>query len=135
MLPSEVLFSHVVTQFIVLCGQVAITLVFILVVFGIPNLGPVGWLIGLALAQGTAGMTYGNNLLITSASNYLEILHDPARSQDRANAQVIFVSGILLSTVFNDVSAAMQASIGSFYPILLLSGTFLQNIKRLFRGH
>ena len=58
-LPSEVLFSHVVTQFIVLCGQVAITLVFILLVFGIPNLGPVGWLIGLALAQGTAGMTYG----------------------------------------------------------------------------
>jgi len=58
-LPSEVLLSHVATQFLVLMGQTAITLVFILLVFAVPCEGPVGWLIGLSLLQGTAGMSYG----------------------------------------------------------------------------
>lgn len=58
-LPSEVLIAHVLTQFLILIGQAAITLIFILIVFNIPCKGPVGWLIGLTLLQGTAGMCYG----------------------------------------------------------------------------
>ena len=58
---SEVLVSHVFTQFLILCGQTAITLVFIFIVFGIPCQGPVGWVIGLTLMQGTAGMCYGKD--------------------------------------------------------------------------
>lgn len=47
------------TQFAVICGQAALTLIFVLLVFGVPCNGPVGWLIGLTLMQGTAGMCYG----------------------------------------------------------------------------
>ncbi|TRY76558.1 hypothetical protein TCAL_02660 [Tigriopus californicus] len=87
-LPSEILISHVFTQFLVLAGQTAITLVFIFLVFHIKCEGPVGWIVGLTLLQGTAGMCYG----------------------------------LFLSTIFNDVAATIQFSIGSFYPCLLLSG-------------
>ncbi len=58
-LPSEVLAAHVVTQFLIIVGQTAITLAFILLVFKVPCKGPVGWLVGLALLQGAAGMSYG----------------------------------------------------------------------------
>ncbi len=58
-LPSEMLIAHVLTQFATIAGQTAMTLVFILLVFEVPCVGPVGWLVGLALLQGTAGMSYG----------------------------------------------------------------------------
>ena len=35
---------------------------------------------------------------------------------------VFTISGFLLSTVFSQQTTAMQCAIGSFYPILLLSG-------------
>lgn len=87
-LPSEIMFSHIATQFLVLLGQTAITLIFILLVFGIPCTGPVGWLIVLTILQGFAGMCFG----------------------------------FLLSTLFSEQTTAMQCAIGSFYPMLLLSG-------------
>lgn len=87
-LPIEILFSHILTQFVVLVGQTAITLVFILLVFAIPCEGPLGWLITLTFLQGLAGMCFG----------------------------------FLLSTLFNEQTTAMQCAIGSFYPMLMLSG-------------
>lgn len=63
-LPSEVLLSHVVTQFLTLAGQSAITLFFILYVFSIPCQGPILWLTCLTLLQGVSGMCYG--LLISA---------------------------------------------------------------------
>jgi len=50
-LPSEVMLSHILTQFLVLIGQTTITLVFIFVVFEIPCEGPIGWLILIAILQ------------------------------------------------------------------------------------
>jgi type IV secretory pathway TrbD component len=56
----EIMLAQVLTQFVVLIGQVATTLIFTLVVFQVPCNGPVVWVIVLALLQGTAGMCFGN---------------------------------------------------------------------------
>ena len=50
-LAIEVMASHIMTQFLVLLGQTAITLIFIFLVFGIPCNGPVGWLIIITVLQ------------------------------------------------------------------------------------
>ena len=47
----EVMMSHILTQFLVLLGQTAITLIFIFMVFGIPCNGPIGWLIIITILQ------------------------------------------------------------------------------------
>jgi len=87
-LPSEVMISHIFTQFLVLLIQTGLTLVFIFAVFEIPCNGPVGWIVVIAILQGFAGMCFG----------------------------------FLLSTLFSQQTTAMQCAIGSFYPMLLLSG-------------
>ena len=61
----EILIAQVFTQFIVLVGQVAATLVFTLVVFSVPCNGPVGWVILLTLLQGTAGMCFGKIQIVS----------------------------------------------------------------------
>ena len=58
-LPSEMVISYLALQFVVICLQAAVTLVFTLAVFGVTCNGPVGALVGLTLLQGTAGMAYG----------------------------------------------------------------------------
>ncbi|XP_030371527.1 ABC transporter G family member 23 isoform X2 [Scaptodrosophila lebanonensis] len=57
--PGEILFSHVITQFVVMCGQTALVLVFMLVVFGVTNNGDLFWVIVLTLLQGMCGMCFG----------------------------------------------------------------------------
>ena len=61
-LPTEVMLSHIFTQFIVLLGQITITLVFVFLVFKIPCNGPVGWIVVIAILQGFAGMCYGKKI-------------------------------------------------------------------------
>jgi len=97
----EVMMSHILTQFLVLLGQTAITLIFIFMVFGIPCNGPIGWLIIITILQGFAGMCFG----------------------------------YLLSTLFNNQADAMQCAIGSFYPMLLLSGILwpLEGMPKILR--
>lgn len=55
----EFLFSHVLTQLLVLCVQIALLLVFTFAVFGIPSSGHFAWVILLTLLQGSCGMAYG----------------------------------------------------------------------------
>ncbi|XP_055389229.1 ABC transporter G family member 23 isoform X2 [Condylostylus longicornis] len=57
--PGEILFSHVVTQFVVMCGQTALVLIFMLVVFEVTNNGELFWVILLTLLQGMCGMCFG----------------------------------------------------------------------------
>lgn len=57
--PVEILFSHVITQFVVMCGQTALVLIFMLVVFGVTNNGDLIWVIMLTLLQGMCGMCFG----------------------------------------------------------------------------
>ncbi|XP_041373715.1 ABC transporter G family member 20-like isoform X1 [Gigantopelta aegis] len=55
----ESMIAHISTQFLVLIVQVALLLVFAIVVFKVPYLGPLIWVIILALLQGFCGMTLG----------------------------------------------------------------------------
>ena len=71
-LPSEMVISYMVLQFGVICLQAAITVVFILLVFGVTCNGPVGALVGLTLLQGTAGMAYGE-FVVTDSTTQLNI--------------------------------------------------------------
>ncbi|XP_031785392.1 ABC transporter G family member 23 isoform X1 [Nasonia vitripennis] len=57
--PGEILFSHVVTQFVVMCGQTALVLIFMILVFGVECKGDIGWVIVLTILQGLCGMCFG----------------------------------------------------------------------------
>lgn len=57
--PAEILFSHVITQFVVMCGQTALVLIFMLVVFDVECQGQIGWVIVLTILQGLCGMCFG----------------------------------------------------------------------------
>ncbi|KAK7868109.1 hypothetical protein R5R35_005552 [Gryllus longicercus] len=65
LLVPEILVSHVVTQFAVICGQTSLVLLFSFAVFNIPHHGPMFAVIVLTLLQGLSGMCFG--LLISSA--------------------------------------------------------------------
>ncbi|XP_053619497.1 ABC transporter G family member 23 isoform X2 [Plodia interpunctella] len=67
--PGEILFSHVVTQFVVMCGQTALVLVFMISVFGVKNNGNIVFVIMLTLLQGLCGMCFG---FVISAACELE---------------------------------------------------------------
>lgn len=57
--PFEILFSHVVTQFVVMCGQTALVLIFMIVVFEVTCNGDIFGVIVLTLLQGMCGMCFG----------------------------------------------------------------------------
>ncbi|KAJ8315994.1 hypothetical protein KUTeg_006008 [Tegillarca granosa] len=55
----EIMLAHVCTQFLVMVVQVALLLIFALLVFHVPYKGPLIWVIILVLLQGFCGMTLG----------------------------------------------------------------------------
>lgn len=57
--PGEILFSHVVTQFVVMCGQTALVLIFMILVFEVTCNGDIIGVIVLTLLQGMCGMCFG----------------------------------------------------------------------------
>ncbi|XP_034254598.1 ABC transporter G family member 20 isoform X1 [Thrips palmi] len=57
--PFEILFSHVVTQFVVMCGQTALVLIFMIAVFEVECKGDMFWVIILTILQGLCGMCFG----------------------------------------------------------------------------
>ncbi|XP_037028883.1 ABC transporter G family member 20 isoform X3 [Bradysia coprophila] len=57
--PSEILFSHVITQFVVMCGQTALVLIFMIIVFGVTCNGNIFLVIVITLLQGMCGMCFG----------------------------------------------------------------------------
>lgn len=59
--PGEILFSHVVTQFVVMSGQTALVLIFMILVFGVECKGDIGWVIVLTILQGLCGMCFGKS--------------------------------------------------------------------------
>jgi len=84
----EVMFAHVVAQFVVMVVQVAFVLIFMILVFEVPARGPMIWVITLTLLQGLCGMAFG----------------------------------LVVSALCDNEQDAIQLSLGSFYPNLLLSG-------------
>ncbi|XP_026814673.1 ABC transporter G family member 20 isoform X1 [Rhopalosiphum maidis] len=57
--PLEILFSHVITQFVVMCGQTALVLIFMILVFGVECKGDITLVITLTILQGLCGMCFG----------------------------------------------------------------------------
>ncbi|KAL1137921.1 hypothetical protein AAG570_009616 [Ranatra chinensis] len=57
--PVEILFSHVITQFVVMCGQTALVLIFMILVFGVECKGDIFSVILLTILQGLCGMCFG----------------------------------------------------------------------------
>ncbi|XP_014273769.3 ABC transporter G family member 20 isoform X1 [Halyomorpha halys] len=58
-LPHEILFSHVICQFVVMCGQTALVLIFMILVFGVECKGDIFLVICLTILQGLCGMCFG----------------------------------------------------------------------------
>lgn len=85
---SEILLSQVISQFIFMCGQAALVIIFMFLAFGVSINGSIFLVMFLAVMQGLCGMSFG---FFISAACDLE-------------------------------RTAVQVSLGSFYPILLLSG-------------
>lgn len=57
--PGEILFSHVITQFVVMCGQTALVLIFMILVFEVTCNGDIVSVVLLTLLQGMCGMCFG----------------------------------------------------------------------------
>lgn len=66
MSPGEILFSHVITQFVVMCGQTTLVLLFMILVFGVECKGAIGWVIILTILQGLCGMCFGETRFVRS---------------------------------------------------------------------
>jgi hypothetical protein len=64
--PFEILFSHVITQFVVMCGQTALVLIFMILVFGVECKGDVFSAVILTILQGLCGMCFGEWHFCTS---------------------------------------------------------------------
>eukprot|EP00092_Neocalanus_flemingeri_P036672 GFUD01039927.1.p1 GENE.GFUD01039927.1~~GFUD01039927.1.p1 ORF type:complete len:741 (+),score=162.42 GFUD01039927.1:103-2325(+) len=58
-LPVEILSSYILSQFLVMAIQAAITLITVFLIFQLPCRGPVTWFVVLTLFQGLAGMSFG----------------------------------------------------------------------------
>lgn len=75
----ELLFSHVVTQFVIMCGQTTFVLIFSFSIFGLTLRGDILWVILLTVLTGLCGMCFGklsfrkkkqNHLFFSSLSLY-----------------------------------------------------------------
>ena len=57
--PPEILFSHVTTQFLVMCGQTVLVMVFSFYIFNLTNRGDLAWVVLLTVLTGLCGMCFG----------------------------------------------------------------------------
>ncbi|XP_050501816.1 ABC transporter G family member 20 isoform X4 [Diabrotica virgifera virgifera] len=57
--PSEILFSHVITQFVVMCGQTTLVLIFMIIVFQVECKGDIFLVVVITILQGLCGMCFG----------------------------------------------------------------------------
>lgn len=55
----ELLFSHVATQFVIMCGQTTFVLIFSFSIFGLTLEGDILWVILLTILTGLCGMCFG----------------------------------------------------------------------------
>lgn len=55
----EMLFSHVATQFVIMCGQTTFVLIFSFSIFGLTLEGEILWVILLTILTGLCGMCFG----------------------------------------------------------------------------
>lgn len=56
---TEILLAHLVTQFLVMCGQTVLVFVTVLGIFQVPCAGNLGLAVLITLLQGLSGMSIG----------------------------------------------------------------------------
>lgn len=84
----ELLFSHVATQFVIMCGQTTFVLIFSFSIFGLTLEGEILWVILLTILTGLCGMCFGKCFfaifIIQNVSKHYRVLeqgsscHQPA---------------------------------------------------------
>ncbi|KAH3702532.1 hypothetical protein DPMN_077556 [Dreissena polymorpha] len=84
----EIMLAHMFTQMLIVVVQIAVLLSVALLIFKVPCLGPLIWVILLLFIQGFLGMSLG----------------------------------VLYSAVCSDENSAIQLALGSYFPLLLISG-------------
>lgn len=62
----ELLFSHVATQFVIMCGQTTFVLIFSFSIFGLTLEGDILWVILLTILTGLCGMCFGMYTKVSS---------------------------------------------------------------------
>jgi hypothetical protein len=111
--PVEVVVAHVGTQLIILLGQIAGVLFFTLVVFKLPQEGSLLLVILLMALLGSSGMAcmcWGSGRV------------GPRSVFDACGRCLGGVDGLMISTLVSDEVGAIQMAMGTFFPVLLLSG-------------
>lgn len=106
----EILFSHVICQFSVMCFQTALVLVFSFSVFELTRHGDLLWVILLVILTGLCGMCFGMYFNLFALRHYLTFL-----------LFVLFLGFVVSCAVDNERSATYMA-MGSFLPIVMLCG-------------
>lgn len=106
-----------------MCGQTALVLIFMIVVFQVECKGDMFWVIILTILQGLCGMCFGELNLIVFA------IVPPGKSKSVSWSFFFFFflnnSGFVISAICELERNAIQLALGSFYPTLLLSGNYL----------
>ena len=115
----ESLLAHVVTQGVLMGIQAALALIMMFLVFKVPCVGYMGDVIFLVFITGMTGMCFGK---------YLGRSHEIPSALEKCSIgfihQFLFFPGFFVSVSCETVTTANFLSLGSFYPIILLSGKF-----------
>lgn len=108
---SEILLAHLVTQFTVLVFQSSVVLMVMLLVFKITCQGSLALAMFITLLQGLCGMFYGKFICFAYALDLILSL-----------MKWLNHSGFVVSSLCDQQTSALQLSLGSFFPNMLLSG-------------
>lgn len=105
----EILFSHVVTQFLIMFGQSLLVLLFSFSVFDLTLNGDTTLVVVLTILTGLCGMCFGMmNVAFWSVA--IRILN------------VVWLTGFVVSSACDNERTATYMAMGSFLPIVMLCG-------------
>lgn len=106
----EILFSHVVTQWCVMCFQTTLVLVFSFTVFELTLRGELLWVVILVLETGLCGMCFGK--LPWGDFLFLDFL----------TFLLSYTKGFVISCAVDNERSATYMALGSFLPLIMLCG-------------
>lgn len=106
----EILFSHVVTQFLIMCGQSFLVLIFSFSVFDLTLRGDTTLVVLLTILTGLCGMCFGKPIFLYNLS-HMELI-----------SFFVFFKGFVVSSACDNERTATYMAMGSFLPIVMLCG-------------
>lgn len=109
----EILFSHVVTQFLIMVGQSFLVLIFSFSVFDLTLNGDVTLVVVLTILTGLCGMCFGKTNKKIFFSNTLQL---------NFRFSYPIKKGFVVSSACDNERTATYMAMGSFLPIVMLCG-------------